>query len=212
MHCEWRTLDEITDPRIATKMKKFLAKNGTKNESSIPLDADEEEDEDDGVAVLFNPDYVEVDRVLDIRIYNRDGELVTDEVLNPDGSKRAPCGKRNGKKSKKRRGRPPKKLATTEGESEEEEDEDGKATDSETQDSMVNTNEDNEDSPPTVTYYLVKWKSLPYEESTWELAEDVDPTKVKEFMRIRNPPKNPPVIRDSNHKVRPRAFYSMWTL
>mgnify|MGYP001857302169 FL=1 len=32
-----------------------------------------------------------------------------------------------------------------------------------------------------VTHYLVKWCSLPYEESTWELEEDVDPVKIKEF-------------------------------
>lgn len=32
-----------------------------------------------------------------------------------------------------------------------------------------------------VTHYLVKWRSLPYEDSTWELQQDVDPEKVKQF-------------------------------
>uniref|UniRef100_A0A8C2AHN5 Chromodomain helicase DNA binding protein 6 n=1 Tax=Cyprinus carpio TaxID=7962 RepID=A0A8C2AHN5_CYPCA len=32
-----------------------------------------------------------------------------------------------------------------------------------------------------VTHYLVKWCSLSYEESTWELQEDVDPVKIREF-------------------------------
>ena len=29
------------------------------------------------------------------------------------------------------------------------------------------------------THYLVKWRALPYEESTWELAQDVDKQKVR---------------------------------
>lgn len=39
-----------------------------------------------------------------------------------------------------------------------------------------------------VTHYLVKWCSLPYEESTWELEEDVDPGKIKEFEALQIPP------------------------
>lgn len=31
----------------------------------------------------------------------------------------------------------------------------------------------------------MKWCSLPYEESTWELEEDVDPGKVKEFESLQ---------------------------
>nr|XP_009931798.1 PREDICTED: chromodomain-helicase-DNA-binding protein 8 [Opisthocomus hoazin] len=36
-----------------------------------------------------------------------------------------------------------------------------------------------------VVYYLVKWCSLPYEDSTWELKEDVDEGKVAEFKRVQ---------------------------
>ncbi|TRZ06421.1 hypothetical protein HGM15179_020686, partial [Zosterops borbonicus] len=36
-----------------------------------------------------------------------------------------------------------------------------------------------------VVYYLVKWCSLPYEDSTWELQEDVDEAKIAEFKRIQ---------------------------
>lgn len=36
-----------------------------------------------------------------------------------------------------------------------------------------------------MTHYLVKWCSLPYEESTWELEEDVDPAKVREFESLQ---------------------------
>lgn len=37
-----------------------------------------------------------------------------------------------------------------------------------------------------VVYYLVKWCSLPYEDSTWELKEDVDEGKVDEFKRTES--------------------------
>lgn len=40
-------------------------------------------------------------------------------------------------------------------------------------------------------YYLVKWRSLQYEDSTWELEQDVDPAKIEVFERIRHtPPKD----------------------
>ncbi len=36
----------------------------------------------------------------------------------------------------------------------------------------------------TVTLYLVKWCSLPYEDSTWELKADIDQSKIEEYERI----------------------------
>uniref|UniRef100_A0A671LEZ5 Chromodomain-helicase-DNA-binding protein 8 n=1 Tax=Sinocyclocheilus anshuiensis TaxID=1608454 RepID=A0A671LEZ5_9TELE len=39
-----------------------------------------------------------------------------------------------------------------------------------------------------VVYYLVKWCSLPYEDATWELKEDVDEAKVEEFRKIESRP------------------------
>ena len=35
-----------------------------------------------------------------------------------------------------------------------------------------------------VTLYLVKWCSLPYEDSTWELKADLDQSKIEEYERI----------------------------
>lgn len=32
----------------------------------------------------------------------------------------------------------------------------------------------------------MKWCSLPYEDATWELNEDVDEGKVEEFKKIQN--------------------------
>lgn len=39
-----------------------------------------------------------------------------------------------------------------------------------------------------ITHFLVKWRGLPYEDSTWELQQDVDPEKVKFFYKYRDPP------------------------
>lgn len=39
-----------------------------------------------------------------------------------------------------------------------------------------------------VTHYLVKWCSLSYEEATWELQEDLDPEKIKEFEAVQKLP------------------------
>ena len=41
-----------------------------------------------------------------------------------------------------------------------------------------------------VTHYLVKWKSLPYEESTWELLEDIDPMRVQAYHSLLDPPRS----------------------
>lgn len=46
-----------------------------------------------------------------------------------------------------------------------------------------------------VTHYLVKWCSLPYEESTWELQEDVDPVKIREFEKLKKIPELTTVVR-----------------
>lgn len=35
-----------------------------------------------------------------------------------------------------------------------------------------------------VTLYLVKWCSLPYEDSTWELKADIDQSKIEEYEHI----------------------------
>uniref|UniRef100_A0A8C5C9X9 Chromodomain helicase DNA binding protein 8 n=1 Tax=Gadus morhua TaxID=8049 RepID=A0A8C5C9X9_GADMO len=44
------------------------------------------------------------------------------------------------------------------------------------------------DNGEPVVYYLVKWLSLPYEDATWELKEDVDEGKVEEFKKIQDRP------------------------
>uniref|UniRef100_A0A3Q2YZ12 Uncharacterized protein n=1 Tax=Hippocampus comes TaxID=109280 RepID=A0A3Q2YZ12_HIPCM len=115
LHCKWATLGELEkDPRIHQKIKRFR----TKRAQMKHLFSEPDED-------LFNPDYVEVDRVLEVAV----------------------------------------------------------TTDTETGEE--------------VTHYLVKWCSLSYEEATWELQEDLDPEKIKEFEEIQ---KLPPDLR---HVERP---------
>ncbi|XP_075938173.1 chromodomain-helicase-DNA-binding protein 6 isoform X1 [Anarhichas minor] len=115
LHCKWATLEELEkDPRIQQKIKRFRTKQAQMKHLFTESDED-----------MFNPDYVEVDRVLEVAV----------------------------------------------------------TTDTETGEE--------------VTHYLVKWCSLSYEEATWELQEDLDPEKIKEFEEIQ---KLPPDLR---HMERP---------
>uniref|UniRef100_A0A8C2EP21 Chromodomain helicase DNA binding protein 8 n=1 Tax=Cyprinus carpio TaxID=7962 RepID=A0A8C2EP21_CYPCA len=105
MHCEWASLEQLErDKRIHQKLKRFKTKQAQMRNIF-------QEDEEP-----FNPDYVEVDRILD-------------ESHSVD-----------------------------------------------------------KDNGEPVVYYLVKWCSLPYEDATWELKEDVDEAKVEEFRKIESRP------------------------
>ncbi|XP_021424061.2 chromodomain-helicase-DNA-binding protein 6 isoform X3 [Oncorhynchus mykiss] len=106
LHCKWATLEDLEkDPRIHQKIKRFRTKQAQMKHIFVEPDED-----------LFNPDYIEVDRILEVAI----------------------------------------------------------TTDTETGEE--------------VTHYLVKWCSLSYEEATWELQEDVDPGKIREFEEIKRIP------------------------
>ncbi|XP_072357655.1 chromodomain-helicase-DNA-binding protein 8-like isoform X4 [Scyliorhinus torazame] len=103
LHCEWASLQQLEkDKRIHQKIKRFKAKMAQMRHIF------HEQDED-----LFNPDYIEVDRLLE-------------ESHSVD-----------------------------------------------------------KDNGEPVVYYLVKWCSLAYEDSTWELKEDVDEGKIEEFERLQ---------------------------
>ncbi|XP_059048856.1 chromodomain-helicase-DNA-binding protein 7 [Achroia grisella] len=109
LHCEWKTEEELYkgDKRIFSKIKRFKQKQAQQM-NIFELFDDEP----------FNPDYIEVERILDM---------------------------------------------------------------SENQDPANNT---------VVKHYLVKWKSLQYEDSTWELEEDIDVDKIKQFKLFTEiPPK-----------------------
>uniref|UniRef100_A0A4W5NPE8 Chromo domain-containing protein n=1 Tax=Hucho hucho TaxID=62062 RepID=A0A4W5NPE8_9TELE len=120
LHCEWAVEQQLEkDKRIQQKIKRFKIKQAQR----AHFFADMEEDP-------FNPDYVEVDRVLEVSY----------------------C--------------------------------------------------EDKDTGEQVVYYLVKWCSLPYEDSTWELKGDVDQSKIEEFelLQAARP--------DSRRTERPPA--SLW--
>ncbi|XP_057189568.1 chromodomain-helicase-DNA-binding protein 8 isoform X2 [Triplophysa rosa] len=119
MHCEWASLEQLEkDKRIHQKLKRFKTKQAQMRNIF-------QEDEEP-----FNPDYMEVDRILD-------------ESHSVD-----------------------------------------------------------KDNGEPVVYYLVKWGSLPYEDATWELKEDVDEGKVEEFRKIQS--------RQPRLKRTPRPPASSW--
>ena len=96
------------DKRITAKIKRFKQKQ---SQNSNPFELLDDEP--------FNPDFVEVDRILDVAEH-------FDQALNKE-----------------------------------------------------------------IKHYLVKWRSLQYEDSTWELEEDVDPEKITMFELFRKvPPKD----------------------
>uniref|UniRef100_A0A8C2ZWA0 Chromodomain helicase DNA binding protein 7 n=1 Tax=Cyclopterus lumpus TaxID=8103 RepID=A0A8C2ZWA0_CYCLU len=51
-------------------------------------------------------------------------------------------------------------------------------------DRVLDISESPDENGETVTLYLVKWCSLPYEDSTWELKADIDQSKIEEYERI----------------------------
>uniref|UniRef100_A0A7N8XKU1 Chromodomain helicase DNA binding protein 9 n=1 Tax=Mastacembelus armatus TaxID=205130 RepID=A0A7N8XKU1_9TELE len=101
LHCEWATEQQLEkDKRIQQKIKRFKIKQAQRALFFMEEDP-------------FNPDYVEVDRVLEVSY----------------------C--------------------------------------------------EDKDTGEEVVYYLVKWCSLPYEDSTWELKDDVDQSKIEEFEQLQ---------------------------
>lgn len=110
LHCEWRTEEELLkgDRRVSAKIRRFQIKQAQQLNIFDNLEEDP-----------FNPDFVEVDRVLDVSEHT---DPVTGDVTK---------------------------------------------------------------------HYLVKWKSLAYEDCTWELEGDVDDGKIEQFYRFNKvPPKD----------------------
>uniref|UniRef100_A0A671NAG5 Chromodomain-helicase-DNA-binding protein 7-like n=1 Tax=Sinocyclocheilus anshuiensis TaxID=1608454 RepID=A0A671NAG5_9TELE len=51
-------------------------------------------------------------------------------------------------------------------------------------DRVLDVSKSTDENGEPVTLYLVKWCSLPYEDSTWELKADIDQGKIEEFERV----------------------------
>lgn len=61
-----------------------------------------------------------------------------------------------------------------------------------------------------VTLYLVKWCSLPYEDSTWELNADIDQGKIEEFERVmEREPEPKRVVRAGTSLA--LSLFSLWS-
>ena len=60
----------------------------------------------------------------------------------------------------------------------------------------------------TTKHYLVKWRSLTYEDCTWELEADVDPIRIKEYERWKDPP--PEEERDEIERPRNPKQWKPW--
>lgn len=67
LHCEWRIREEIDDKRFDGKLKRYQQKHRSRGRMSYHDDDDRTED-------IFNPDFVVVDRVLDVMVGSPDHE------------------------------------------------------------------------------------------------------------------------------------------
>lgn len=107
LHCEWGTVEYLAkkDKRVHAKVKRFKQKRDMSYAFLNELDDEP-----------FNPDYLEIDRVLD-------EQTTTDPVTNEK-----------------------------------------------------------------IYHYLVKWRALPYEESTWELQMNIDEAIIKHYEELKKPP------------------------
>ena len=53
-------------------------------------------------------------------------------------------------------------------------------------DCMLSPDEVDETTGQPKRHFLVKWCSLPYEESTWEMEEDVDVGRIQHYFKIND--------------------------
>ena len=224
LHCDWRTEEELEkgDKRVNQKIKRFKMKKDS-NHSFDFLDDEP-----------FNPDYCEVDRILDVNIVEEVIPIAPVAVESPKGT--TEVKKEEEPKSDAMETDDVKQAVENITETEEPKteesvskndhpdkpsaDQESKTEPAAQPDALENTeiesdqkatevekpSEKTPDEPPkevkkrTVRHYLVKWQALPYEESTWELEDDLDPEKVKQFWRFREMPSKDKL----RHKKRPK--------
>ncbi|XP_067128566.1 LOW QUALITY PROTEIN: chromodomain-helicase-DNA-binding protein 7-like [Centruroides vittatus] len=213
LHCEWKTQEELerNDKRVSQKIKRFKQKR--ENLSNF-FDFLEEE--------AFNPDYVEVDRVLDVSEtveLIQPNTLETDMTITEDKKENSNSSENNEEVKEINKDFIESTLIEKEGSTDTNETikADSELTmdtkpdfnveeQSEACEKLDVKNESNEESENKnvesekvqdseenklkriARHYLVKWRGLPYEESTWELEEDVDANKIVQFHRFKDPP------------------------
>ncbi len=237
-HCEWKTEEELEkgDRRISQKIKRFRQKKDVMNMFDF---LDEEP---------YNPDYVEVDRILDVNEIEEiiepyptnsgtenEDKIEAKETKDDDSQNQITKTDTNEVKDSEEFTSVPKESEKIDSESNVEKikeeletneekldnDSDDKTQDNsetdldkketetkeeveanEEKDKELNDIEKREENSDKETkevveapvqtrkvkHYLVKWRALAYEDSTWELEDDLDPLKVEQFWKFRKPP------------------------
>jgi chromodomain-helicase-DNA-binding protein 7 len=237
-HCEWKTEEELEkgDRRISQKIKRFRQKKDVMNMFDF---LDEEP---------YNPDYVEVDRILDVNEIEEiiepyptnsgtenEDKIEAKETKDDDSQNQITKTDTNEVKDSEEFTSVPKESEKIDSESNVEKikeeletneekldnDSDDKTQDNsetdldkketetkeeveanEEKDKELNDIEKKEENSDKETqevveapvqtrkvkHYLVKWRALAYEDSTWELEDDLDPLKVEQFWKFRKPP------------------------
>lgn len=165
LHCDWRTEEELErgDKRIAQKIKRFKQKK----DSSNAFDFLDDEP--------FNPDYCEVDRILD---WNQVEEATDASMGIVKVEEKPPENETETEASEKT-------DQTNTPESEQE----AQKPDGEPE-AIRGIIQEAVEAPKKkmVNHYLVKWQALPYDECNWELEDDLDATKVANYWKFKEPP------------------------
>ncbi|RWS25505.1 chromodomain-helicase-DNA-binding protein 8-like protein [Leptotrombidium deliense] len=204
LHCDWKTEEELEkgDKRISQKIKRFKQKRDNMNMFDF---LDDEP---------FNPEYCEVDRILDV---NEVEELIeagvadeaksnleivteikaedlaepvnenTSLVINSDSTVETTESAIEGEELNSN--------VTRDINTDYNESEPVSNDKSEKSALVVSVTENISDEnlkqvkkPKIIRHFLVKWRGLPYDECNWELEDDLDPQKIEHFFKFKDPP------------------------
>lgn len=182
--------DEVPDKENDLDKQSVPALEQTNNNSNVdnngevkPMETDEQKPLDVKATLETNEDNKEVNGQTD----DKGGEAPKHEELNAENGQSVPVVKvdENVIKAGETKGEnqePAKTVKTIEENSIQQ-----KSADGETNEIKV------EEKPRKMKkkisrHYLVKWRALSYEDSTWELEEHLDPDKIKQFERFKDPP------------------------
>lgn len=217
LHCDWRTLEELErgDRRVAQKIKRYKQKKDSSNVFSFMDEEpfDPQYCEVDRILAVNEveeliPDEVDSDKKTSVDS-NQDcptQETCTAEsepqlTANPSEDNSKPSDLisndnienkteiKNETDAPQEQPENPKNSTETETEVKVEVEEPPTSTpDKGVQDTKTDEPVERKMKKKISRHYLVKWRGLSYEESTWELEDDLDPNKIKQFERFKDPP------------------------